>query len=183
MTVKDIPDPLHTCATEFRQGSAARTAYVAAFFTAYSSTNLWRGDTELRRRRWFRRGLREGRQARHEARTTTIWMWLSFADGHKAPGDTWLGGCYVSLERPAPTSQADANAALIEAVRQTKRLGINPGGEVLAYVCKKAPPEGYRNRLLSRADMEALGGPRRMTPPPGIKCAMHDAGGCSCGAN
>jgi hypothetical protein len=74
-------------------------------------------------------------------------FWLSFCDPKK-PDDGFLGACVV---------EADSFPA---AVKKAWRLGINPGGEVLAF--DVTPFDGYRlndrwlNRLLNREECETF---------------------------
>ena len=75
------------------------------------------------------------------------WWWLSFADPDQPEGEQFLG--VAIFQAPA-----HEGAALI----RSHELGINPGGQVLAYIIGPdlVPPEQYRNRLLSRAEVESL---------------------------
>lgn len=80
------------------------------------------------------------------------WFYLSFASD-----EGFLGGCYV------------AGDDLIDAVRNSWTLGINPGGEVRAAgpipqadVDARVPPAA-RDALLSYSELEALHG---MAPWP-----------------
>lgn len=75
-------------------------------------------------------------------------FWLSFCDP-KAPADhQFLGGCVVEGE------------AMVEAVGEAKRLGINPGGEVMGVRCEdlvaSVIPEKWKNRLLTREEALAF---------------------------
>ena len=86
----------------------------------------------------------------------TVWLWLSFADGSRPKGDTWIGGAYVGVEFPRlPINPDEGKAVLALAMSRAWDLGINPGGEVLARVLRGEPPEGSpRERLLTKADIE-----------------------------
>jgi hypothetical protein len=77
----------------------------------------------------------------------TGWWWLSFADGNRPVGQQFLGAALV---------QADD---FITATTVAHVKGCNPGGEVLAFPVPPddgPPPTGYRNRLLSRSELEAM---------------------------
>ena len=65
------------------------------------------------------------------------WWYTSFVNG------VFLGGCIVEAQGPAT------------ALRQTHKLGINPGGETMTWeiVPDRVPPETYRNRLLTKAQI------------------------------
>lgn len=77
----------------------------------------------------------------------TFWH-LSFAD------DTgWLGGALVEA------------ATMPVAVARCWELGCNPGGEVLALGFRaRSVPDGYANRLLSRAEVDTLPVPDGIEP-------------------
>ena len=64
------------------------------------------------------------------------WWYLSFSFVE------WLGASVV---------QADS---IVEAIVEAHVRKINPGGAVMAIPCEKVPPLKYRNRLLSREDIE-----------------------------
>lgn len=72
---------------------------------------------------------------------TTSWWYMSFAND-----DRFLGGCFISGETFA------------DAITRTHLLEINPGGEILATeIAMDAAgeiPEHWRERLLSRAELE-----------------------------
>lgn len=69
-----------------------------------------------------------------EAQHPAGWWWCSFAhdDGFRGVAIVWARG-------------------IISAVREAKRRGLNPGGEVLAYEIAE-PPERFRNKLLDKAE-------------------------------
>lgn len=76
----------------------------------------------------------------------SVWWWLSFADPARPTGDQFLGVAIVA----APN--------IVTATHIAGRLGINPGGEVAAWVIPDAHiarVEGYTYRLLSHDDLEA----------------------------
>jgi hypothetical protein len=84
--------------------------------------------------------LREERQ-----RGVKGWWFLSFADDAAHGG--FHGGCFVEA------------FGVATALDEANRLGLNPGGEVLHA---PMPPDGnalcerYRDRLLSRAELDAI---------------------------
>ena len=82
-------------------------------------------------------------------------FWLSFADADKPLGEQFLGGCLV-----------DDVVNLTDAIDASHRLGINPGGEVLSCEIDvtKIPADFPRNVLLSKADLDKLGGVKKMRP-------------------
>jgi hypothetical protein len=84
------------------------------------------------------RALLEAEQTQPES-----WWYLSFATP-----DAFLGGVVVRAR------------GFTSAITTTIELGINPGGEVRGYpgpVVGTAPPPPYpENKLLSRAEMEAI---------------------------
>lgn len=88
--------------------------------------------------------------------------WLSFADGDRPKGTQFLGACIVE-----GGNSGDKRADLRAAVQNAWLHGCNPGGEVMSL---RLPAdvqidEGWRNRLLSRAECEAFD--RRDDPLPG----------------
>lgn len=76
------------------------------------------------------------------------WFWLSFADGTPPTGQQFLGGLLVEGE------------GFIDAVKQSHRLGLNPGGEVMGgevdHVRMQRVADKWMNRLLTRAECEAM---------------------------
>lgn len=72
-----------------------------------------------------------------EAHQPISWFWLSFVEGKN------LGVAIVE------------GRGILTATEQAWRLGINPGGEVLAMPCD-APAEQYRNRLLAPSEARVL---------------------------
>lgn len=77
---------------------------------------------------------------------TRLW-WLSFADGRLPTGRQFLGVAIV------PGTNV-YTASLV-----ARHLGCNPGGEVAGEVFEDdeiIPPGGYRNRLLTSADVDEL---------------------------
>lgn len=80
-----------------------------------------------------------------ESTEPEMWWWLSFADPTLPEGSQFLG---VSLVKASGFVTASMAAAT---------LGINPGGEVQGYPVNNLPvPEQYQNRLLTRAECNAL---------------------------
>lgn len=76
------------------------------------------------------------------------WFYMSFVDPERPAGDRFVGGCYVQ------------GASMPEALDRSWRLGINPGGEVKILELPDDKfdalvPEGDRERLLSREEVEA----------------------------
>lgn len=75
-------------------------------------------------------------------------FWMSFADGSKPKGETFLG--VVILEAPT----------LVEAHRQSWALELNPGGEMMSQeipISEKEKYEPYMNRLLKADDLKDIG--------------------------
>lgn len=68
------------------------------------------------------------------------WWYLSFAE------EKFNGACIVLA------------SDMIEAVRETHRSKINPGGQVIGHPIPEdaIPEEKYRNRLLSKADLQEM---------------------------
>ncbi len=73
------------------------------------------------------------------------WHYLSFADDSLPTGKQWLGAVITRAHH------------FMDAHARTYELGINPGGEVIGCKALPVPPE-YEDRLLNRADMEAVDG-------------------------
>jgi hypothetical protein len=77
-------------------------------------------------------------------RGTKGWWYLSFVDVERGG---FLGACIVEA------------FGVATALEEANRLGINPGGEVASV---QIPPAGaaicaqYRDRLLSKAELEAM---------------------------
>lgn len=67
------------------------------------------------------------------------WYYLSFADQDKPEGEKWSGCCCVEAEDH------------IDAVREARRQGCNPGGEVLMQPVpdSEVVPEAIRNKLIT----------------------------------
>jgi hypothetical protein len=89
----------------------------------------------------------EAARLRADPATPRRAYWLSFA------AETFLGGCLVDgVVNPA------------DAIEQSHRLGINPGGEVLmAEIPLDKIPKNYpRNTLLNKDQLTALGGWAKM---------------------
>jgi hypothetical protein len=74
------------------------------------------------------------------------WWWLSFADGDRPEGQQFLG---VALVQGRGLGLASSEAWA---------HGCNPGGEVMGmpFPDWAKPPEGYTNRLLTRAEAEEV---------------------------
>lgn len=92
-------------------------------------------------------------------------MWLSFADDDGFRGvviieitdeDIVLAKAEIDERFPQHLDGAELPAA---AIRKTHRLGINPGGQVLAFhVPDGYPlPSGCTDRLLLKPELEKLG--------------------------
>lgn len=82
-----------------------------------------------------------------------VWWYLSFADN-----DGFKGGVHVEVEE-----KDNRQHEMIAAVREAHRRQINPGGEVrgLRLTDAKAhelPPPKWRNRLMSKSDLQAVFG-------------------------
>lgn len=75
------------------------------------------------------------------------WWWLSFADPNKDPGEQFLGVIITT------------GGGIGEITQKLWLMGINPGGEVQAYPLPDdhIPDEQYRNKLLSKDDLEEAG--------------------------
>jgi hypothetical protein len=72
-------------------------------------------------------------------------FWLSFVDNDMPAGARFLGVAIV-----------DGDDA-IDAVRESRLMGINPGGEVLiASVPEALIPRNFWNRLLNRQEAQRL---------------------------
>lgn len=74
------------------------------------------------------------------------WYYISFSTE-----TAFLGAAVVEVNAVVVSIQ--------EAVRQAQRLGIDPGGTAMGYkLLEPCPcPPKWRNRLLTRADLEAAG--------------------------
>jgi hypothetical protein len=74
-----------------------------------------------------------------EAKQPEEWLYLSFVSDHKFLGAIVMKG-----------------HGFVSVVQRCHALGINPGGEVACLELKEAnlPPEQYRNRLLSKKELE-----------------------------
>jgi hypothetical protein len=74
-------------------------------------------------------------------------FWLSFCDRELPEGSQFLGACVVEVE---DGGRIDA------AANEARKLGINPGGEVLGFVVDpetaKIFPARWRNKLLNKDD-------------------------------
>ncbi len=84
------------------------------------------------------------RMLAEEAKLPLSGWYMSFAE----PGK-FLGGCYLEARGPA------------SALRLSHELGINPGGQVMHVgfpleLMRQNVPVNMRNRLLTRAEVEAL---------------------------
>ena len=77
---------------------------------------------------------------------TSFW-WLSFADPERPKGEQFLGAAIVP------------GYNMGSAVLAAHMLGCNPGGEVQGFpILPDADiPDGFRDRLLSREDIDELG--------------------------
>lgn len=76
----------------------------------------------------------------------STWWWLSFCDGDKPEGSQFLGCAIVR------------GGNIGEAAFEAHRLSCNPGGEVagMPFPDHVIMPEGATNRLLTRAEAEAI---------------------------
>jgi len=77
-------------------------------------------------------------------RTPARWFYLSFADDERGG---FLGGIYIEANGPLTAS------------RRAHMLSINPGGQVLTVEMPSGyplPPPEYRERLLTKAEIQAL---------------------------
>lgn len=79
-----------------------------------------------------------------------LWFYMSFCDADLPEGQQFLGGIYVR------------GASLEEALTRSHLLSINPGGEVECVgpfpegmLDEDGVPEGDRERLLTRAEVES----------------------------
>jgi len=99
------------------------------------------------RRRPNRRKLDDELVAREKAQGEQGWWWLSFADPGRPDGQRFLGVAIVE------------GYGVGSASRRAHELGVNPGGEVRGEQLSgdAIPPSEYRNRLLSRSDLEDAG--------------------------
>jgi hypothetical protein len=70
-----------------------------------------------------------------------VWFWLSFVD----EDGTFLGVSIIEA------------GGIMEATVKARMHGCNPGGEVRAYPLDYVPEERLRNRLFSKAELEAEG--------------------------
>jgi hypothetical protein len=99
-------------------------------------------------------------------------FWLSFVDEDRPEGDRFLGVAIVQV------TEADVAAVLPQlnaqfphrlpdsewiaaATRKAHRLGCNPGGQVMSLELHagEVPPAIWLNRLLTRAEADAVPGP------------------------
>lgn len=75
------------------------------------------------------------------------YWWLSFADADLPKGSQFLGAIIAE------------GATIIDAIKNTHRLKLNPGGEVQGLkigIDKVEMTKPYANRLLDRAECERL---------------------------
>ena len=75
-----------------------------------------------------------------EGKNPLRWWYLSYAD------EDFLGGLVIEAHGPT------------EAVYLSHHRGINPGGEVLIIPIPSdnLPPDEYRNRLLTKAELDTI---------------------------
>tara|TARA_Y100000310_G_C19971385_1_gene485637 strand:+ start:200 stop:478 length:279 start_codon:yes stop_codon:yes gene_type:complete len=80
----------------------------------------------------------------------TRWYFISFRDPIKNRN---LGCCNVSIEidRAAPEK-----SGLVKALAKTRELGINPGGEVAAFLLMEKEDEMDADRLYTKAEMDKM---------------------------
>lgn len=76
-------------------------------------------------------------------------FWLSFADPKLPKGKQFLGAVVIRADD------------MIEAIKRSHFLGINPGGEVeghpVIYLAGVDPiPDSFKERLLSRSEIDRL---------------------------
>jgi hypothetical protein len=87
-------------------------------------------------------------QLAEEAKQPLRWWYLSFGDAIYG----FLGGAFVEAR------------GILTAAQEARRLGINPGGEVLGAPAPEPPPEEARGKLLAKEDLERIfGGITRLT--------------------
>jgi hypothetical protein len=73
------------------------------------------------------------------------WYWLSFCDNKRPEGEQFLGAAMVRAH------------GVLTASHVAWALGCNPGGEMACVgPFDNDPPEGFANRLLTRAEVDAL---------------------------
>ena len=79
------------------------------------------------------------------ALATKTW-YLSFVDDQRVPGNQWLGACIVE------------GCDMADAVRNSHRLGCNPGGEVMIILMPPdtSVPSEFCNRLLTIDDVRVV---------------------------
>ena len=81
-----------------------------------------------------------------EAKNEPAWWWLSFCHADKPKGEQFVGACLVNAR------------GFAHAVRRTRDLGINPGGEVAGWGPLEPPDEvlALADRLLTKAECDAI---------------------------
>jgi hypothetical protein len=80
-----------------------------------------------------------------------MFIWLSFCDAHLPAGSQFLGVAIVEVAREG-TDEGRVRAA----IEKAHLLGINPGGEVMAYECPPLDEERarlYSDRLLQKEEL------------------------------
>lgn len=82
------------------------------------------------------------------------WWWLSFADPDRPKGAQFLGAAIVQ------------GRDIAEANQRAWTLKINPGGEVQGVIIDLIyePAPGWGDRLMSKADVEAMPPPTKRLP-------------------
>jgi hypothetical protein len=93
-----------------------------------------------------RRRRLEAKLAEEHITPQSAWYWLSFIDPDLPAGSRFLGVAIVWADGP------------VTAVQKSHELDINPGGEVAIVRLPDAPPLGYTDRLLDKADAAIAGG-------------------------
>lgn len=82
----------------------------------------------------------EAEEAKHPE---VLWC-LSFADPERPKGTQWLGNCLVRAR------------GMTGAIRESHRLGCNPGGQVMAISGDREVGAQWMNRLLSKEEVAEL---------------------------
>lgn len=112
-------------------------------------------NVDLNNLMWLTRMAEILEEERASGDTPPGWLWwLSYVDpdrsapaGQQVPGGPGFIGVVV-LAAPGP----------FHAMARASELRLNPGGEVKAFpVPEEHVPEGFRNRLLGRAELAELG--------------------------
>lgn len=87
-----------------------------------------------------------------------MYIWISFSDATKLEGNQFLGVAVLQFGRPLLDKQD-----YIDLIKETWRLGINPGGEAVICELPNVHPEYIKkltplmNRLSSKEDLKRAG--------------------------